>query len=188
MTIEAKATDLLIAPPGLPDSRFRGCVLMLTHHHTGGSFALCVNQPTEYTLQDIVEDTELNLDVELNFPVYWGGPVSPNTIWMLHSSEWSIPDATVSINDEWSMTSTVSMFIHLADGDCPNHFRIVYGYCSWAPGQLDCELMGQGAWRREHAWLVANNPGPGWLLEQPVDDLWANATTESSHQAVDSWL
>ncbi len=183
-----KPTDLLIAPPGLPDSRFRNTVLMLTHSHTGGSFALCVNQPTEYTLQDLIQDVDLNLEVELNFPIYWGGPVGRNTVWMLHSSEWSIPDVTVEINRDWSMTSNLSMFMHLSDGDYPQHFRIVHGYCSWAPAQLECELTGRGPWRREHAWLVAQNPGPEWLFEQPVDDLWANATTESSHQAVDSWL
>jgi hypothetical protein len=26
------------------------------------------------------------------------------------------------------------------------------------------------------------------LFEQPVEDLWTNATTLCSHQAVDSWL
>jgi len=186
--IHAGATDLLIAPPGLPDSRFRNSVLMLTHHHSGGSFALCVNRLSKHTLQDIVNELDIDLDCELNFPLYWGGPVSSNTIWMLHSSEWSLPNHTVSINHQWSMTSHIDMFYHLADGDVPQHFRIMYGYSSWAAGQLDCELMGLGSWRREHAWLVAQNPGPEWVYEQPVDDLWANATTESCHQAVDSWL
>lgn len=185
---ETKATDLLIAPPGLPDSRFRNSVLMLTHHHSGGSFALCINRLSRHTLQDIVDELDLDLDCELNFPLYWGGPVSPNTIWMLHSGEWAIEGSTVEIDDKWSMTSTEEMFYCLADGDCPKHFRIVYGYSSWSAGQLDCELMGVGPYRPEHSWLVATNPGPDWIMDHPVEDLWAETTRLSSQQAVDSWL
>lgn len=183
--ITPNSTDLLISPPNIPDSRFRNTVLMLTHDHDGGSFALCVNRETKYTLKDLLEDTEIELNV--NFPVYWGGPVGASTVWMLHSSEWSI-DNTVEIDEHWSMSSSIEMFRALALGDCPRHFRILFGYCSWAPGQLQCELDGLGPWKKEHSWLVAKNLGPEWLFEQPVETVWDNCTTLSSHQAVDSWL
>lgn len=186
--INTKSTDLLISPPGLPDKRFCDSVLMLTHHHSGGAFALCLNKITNHTLQDVVDELDINLDCELNFPLYWGGPVSPSTIWMLHSSEWAIDGSTVSINEDWSMTSCIEMFACLADGDCPRHFRIVYGYSSWAPGQLECELLGVGPFSKDNAWLIAKNPGPEWIMEQDPKKLWANATAEAGHQAVDSWL
>lgn len=167
---------------------------MLTHSHEAGSFALCVNRASNYTVQDLVDQAQvelsidLEIDCDLRFPLYWGGPVSPSTIWMLHSSEWHLDDITVIIDDQWSMTSNVKMFHRLADGDMPREFRIMYGYCSWAPGQLENELRGQAPWRPEQAWLIARNLGPEWLFEQPVESLWENATTLSSHQAVDSWL
>jgi putative transcriptional regulator len=186
--VNPQDTDLLIAPPGLPDPRFKDTVLMLTHHHDQGSFALCVNRESHHTLQDLIKEVDLELDCELNFPLYWGGPMSPTTIWMLHSSEWSIEGVTVSIDDQWSMTSNMGMFQHIADGDYPQHFRIMYGYCSWARDQLVGELAGRAPWRKEHSWLVAHNLGPEWLFEQPIEDLWTNATTLCSHQAVDSWF
>ena len=185
--VQAQATDLLIAPPGAPDSRFKNTVLMLTHDHQAGAFALCVNRETHHTLQDLLEEADMKLDIGMNFPLYWGGPVSPNTIWMLHSSEWSIPE-TVEISAEWSMTSNIDMFSIMAQGDYPQFFRIMFGYCSWKPGQLHCELEGIAPWRKEHSWLVAHNMGPEWLFEQPVEDVWTTATTLSSHQAVDSWF
>jgi putative AlgH/UPF0301 family transcriptional regulator len=79
------STDLLIAPPAIPDQRFRKAVIMLTHDTQQGSFALCVNKPTNHTLQDILDDNDI--DANLNFPLYWGGPVSQGTVWMLHDSE-----------------------------------------------------------------------------------------------------
>jgi putative transcriptional regulator len=158
---------------------------MLTHDHRAGSFALCVNKETGHTLNEILENT--GLETNLNFPIYWGGPVSQQTIWMLHSNEWSIGE-TVELKNGWSMTSNAGMFKRMVDGDIPKHFRIMFGYCSWAENQLRCEIEGLGPWKKENSWLVAKNLGPEWLFESPVDTLWESATTLSSHQAVDSWL
>lgn len=188
MLTRVKGTDLLIAPPNMPDSRFRNTVLFLTHHTERGSFALCVNRETSWTLPEVLEGTEIRPDILPNTPIYWGGPVSPNSLWMIHSPEWYIDRSSVEISKDWLMTSNIEMFQHIADGDYPQHFRIVMGHCSWGPGQLESELAGVGPWRPEHSWLIAQNMGPAWVLEQDPEELWASATTLCSHQAVDSWL
>jgi putative transcriptional regulator len=158
---------------------------MLTHLHRGGSFALCVNRETGHTLKDLLDNT--GIETELNFPIYWGGPVNQSTVWMLHSDDWEIRE-TVHINNGWSMTSNSLMFNQMSDGILPKHFRIMFGFCSWSENQLRNELEGLPPWRREHSWLIAKNLGPEWLFESPVDSLWESATTLCSHQAVDSWL
>ena len=185
MTYKITNTSLLIAPPGMPDPRFRNAVLMLTHNNRTGSFALCLNRPTNITINDLLEDHP----IECNLPmtVYWGGPVNPNTVWMLHSSEWET-EHTVLIDDQWAMTSNMDMFEQMAEGILPRQFRVFAGYAGWAPGQLEQEMQGIAPRKREHSWLVADNPGPEWVMEQPEDLLWENATTLCSHQAVDSWL
>lgn len=177
--------NILIAPPGMVDERFNHTVLLLTHNVAGGSFALCLNKLTPYTISDISK--ELKLDRELKFPLYWGGPVQQSSIWMLHSSDWHSKDTNV-INDEWSVTSSEEMFYHIADGDTPNYFRFVHGFCSWGPGQLKSEIAGNPPWTPKSSWLVAENPGVEWLLECPENDLWQHATDLATHQAVDSWL
>lgn len=177
--------DLLISPPNIPDPRFRGCVLLMTHNDTSGSLALCLNKQSDYTTQDIL--SKLDMEGNLNFPLYWGGPVSPTTVWMLHDPDWSM-ESTIEINGEWSMTSNLNMFSHLADGDTPDHFRLVYGFCSWTKDQLKAELLGRPPWNPKHSWLTAKNPGPEWIMEMPVDELWTKATELSGHQAVDDWL
>jgi putative transcriptional regulator len=177
--------DLLIAPPNMPDARFRKSVILLTHDLPSGSFALCLNRETQHTVSDIVED--LGIGFEMAHPLYWGGPMSPSTIWMLHSDEWQSAN-THDVCEGWSMTSTREMFDRICDGDEPQHYRFFSGYCSWGPGQLEGELTGHEPWGRDQSWLVARNPGAEWLLEQPIEHLWSSATTLSSHQAVASWL
>lgn len=187
MIPEIQPTDLLIAPPGMPDARFRNSVLMVTHANETGAFALCVNRPAGFTLDEILSDSNVKIHNPPSLPVYWGGPVSATSLWMMHSAEWQTR-STVMISTAWAMSSSEEMFHCLADGDCPRHFRIVMGYCGWAPGQLEAELKGKGPWKPQHSWLVAHNLGPDWLFDQDPEDLWASATTLCSHQAVDSWL
>jgi putative transcriptional regulator len=189
MTTPVRTTDLLIAPPGIPDARFSNTVMMLTHVNGQGSFALCVNRKTGYTLSDVIDNIDsVDLPESMpNVPVYWGGPMGTSSIWMIHSTDWSCAQ-TVALTDGWAMTSNVEMFHCIADGDHPRHFRIVIGYASWGPGQLSAELEGVGPWSKDNSWLVAHNLGPEWLFEQAVEDLWANVVTLSSHQAVDTWL
>ena len=128
------SSDLLIAPPGIPDKRFSKTVLMLTTELNHQTHALCINRPTRHTLQDILVDT--GIETPINFPIYWGGPVAPATVWMLHSSEWNT-EHTIYINSDWAMTSNIGMFHHLADGDCPEHFRIMQSYVGKSPGVID---------------------------------------------------
>ena len=187
MIPDINITNLLIAPPAIPDPRFKNTVLMVTHKNRSGTFALCANKPTGFGLDEILEDSNLKVPHPPAIPVFWGGPVSSNSLWMLHSSDW-ITESSVSISSEWAMTSSEEMFHNLTDGDTPKYFRILMGYCAWSPNQLEGELGGSAPWKKEHSWLVASNLGPEWLLDQDHEDLWASATTLCSHQAVDSWL
>lgn len=179
--------DLLIAPPNIPDNRFRNSVLLMTHNDSGGSLALCLNKQSSLTTKDIFDKAEVDFQLNISFPMFWGGPINLSTVWMIHDHNWSMP-GTIEINEEWSMTSSMTMFAHLADGDYPQQFRLCYGFCSWQPEQLKAELSGRPPWSQRHSWLVAKNPGPEWIMEAPVDELWRLTTELSSHQAVDDWL
>ncbi len=178
-------STLLIAPPGIPDRRFRNAVIMLTHSTEQGDFGLCVNRQTTHSLQEVTEPLDLGAVPDLS--LYWGGPVNPGTIWMLHDTGWSI-DQSIEIDSDWSMTSHADMFTAIADGYEPLHYRMFMGFCAWQQGQLARELVGEKPWNHKHSWLTAENLGPEWLLGQDPDKIWESATTLSAHQAVDSWL
>jgi putative transcriptional regulator len=185
MTTDLNPGDLLVAPPTIVDSRFEKTVLMLTHSTEAGSLAICLNKATDHKINDVLK--EINIQLENNIPLYWGGPVSNSTIWMLHSKDWQI-ETTMDVNEHWSMTSHVSMFHHLADGDYPNKYRVFFGQSSWGPGQLRGELEGDPPWSKNHSWLVVKQPDPNWMFTTNTKNLWIESTTLCGEQTVESWL
>lgn len=184
-SVSIRAGDVIAAPPAMRDPRFRSTAILITYHDLDGSLGICLNKPTSYTLDKITE--EVGLDRPLNFPIYWGGPVNPTTVWMLHSPEWRLEN-TIEVNDGWSVTSNEQMFWAAEEGDLPRYFRFFYGFCSWSSQQLINELQGQAPWTHQSSWLTVEQPEAEVLIEMPVEHVWQHCLTVSSQQAVSSWL
>lgn len=185
MKSNVRAGDLLIAPPSMPDPRFDKSVLFLTHYNPQGAYALCINKQTDYTLNEIVKP--LGLEFIDDQPLYWGGPVSLSTVWMLHDRDWSVSN-TMQINEHWNITSHEEMFHHLSKGHWPKRFRIMIGHSTWDAGQLDSEIDGEDPWTHKASWLTVKHPDPDWLIDLEADRLWPSGCTISGHQAVNSWM
>jgi putative transcriptional regulator len=185
MSVTVRAGDLLISPPNIIDPRFHKTVLFVTHHAASGAFALCVNKPTTHTLKDIIEP--LNLELDHDCMLYWGGPVSPTTVWMMHDNSWAVEN-TIRVNSDWSITSNLGMFHKMAQGQWPQRYRIMFGHASWAPGQLDRELEGREPWDHDSSWLVVKDPDAAWLYDQKPHALWNSGCGICSQQTVNSWM
>lgn len=69
---------LLIAEPFMGDTNFERSVVLVCEHNTQGTFGLVLNQPTDLTLSDVVEDITPDL------PLFVGGPVQQNTLHFIH--------------------------------------------------------------------------------------------------------
>jgi putative transcriptional regulator len=177
--------SLLIAPPAMTDTRFAKTVLLVTHNNDAGTFALCLNKPTRHTLEPLSK--ELKLDIDLPFQIHWGGPVHNGSIWMMHDDSWEI-EHTMYVDEKWRVTSHESMFHHMADSDIPREFRIVSGFASWMPGQLNMELNGVAPFSKSNSWLVVNKVTPEWVFETAIDELWDDSVALAGSQAVESWF
>lgn len=183
--MKAVSGDLLISPPNILDPRFNKTVLLLTNFGQGGAFGLCLNKPSDHTVNEIIEPLGLQLPQDIR--LYWGGPVKTSTIWMLHDSNW-VCQNTLRINEKWSITSHEQMFERLVERDVPDRFRLMFGHAAWGPQQLDMELEGIEPWDHNHSWLVLKDPDPDLLIETDYPMLWNLACDLCSHQAVAEWL
>lgn len=179
------AGDLLIAPPRMRDPRFRKSVMLITQVGLQGVQALAINRPMERSVNEVIDSLDHHLDTD--HVLYWGGPVAPHTLWFLHSSEW-IDQNTLSMNQDWSVTSSTHMLATLNTNNTPEYGRFCLGLAAWAPGQLESEMESDGPWPAESTWLIANCPRPEIVFNIPPEDMWEWACTVSVEQAVANWL
>jgi putative transcriptional regulator len=186
MQYDVKPGDLLVAPPGILDHRFKETVLLVTDHDHKGSVGLVLNRATEYQVNDLI--TPLDVEIPWNPLLFWGGPVCQEISFMLHSPEWRLEGYSRSITADWAVTQHWSMFVHLGDGDEPQHWRIFAGCCAWAPGQLDREIQGLAPSSKASSWLVVNDPPAGVLLGMDHGDMWAWACDRAALQTTSCWM
>lgn len=186
--MQLRPTDLLIAPPNMLDVRFRESVLMLlSTNASSGSVALCLNKPIDLNTADLPEIDDPQEGLAMYHPINWGGPVSSNSIWMLHDDNW-VSENTLQVGEGVRVSSDREMLYAIRQGDCPQEFRLFAGFASWVPDQLESELEGRGPWDKNHSWLTVPNPGLDWLFNLPLEELWEQTTELCAQQAVANWL
>jgi len=172
---------LLIAPPAIKDSNWAESVILLGQHGDLGSQGWIVNRPTGHKVSEVVKGLDVDLDPDLE--LYFGGPMASHTIWMLHTAEWTLANTQI-IDQNLAVTSNERMFHYLTAGAAPQHYRIIMGHCSWSPGQLMDELRGEPPRQHSKSWLLLDQADRDWLFDQNHTELWRDAVNFSVDHAV----
>lgn len=154
---------LLIARRHLPDPNFRQSVVLLVSHDAGkGSLGLIINQPTSYTLNDILPELK-GLD-RSGLSLYFGGPVELQGLMFLFRTR-EAPDAAWHITGDIYLGGDIPVLEQALSGeDDARRTRVFIGHAGWAPGQLKAEIE-RGDWHLYPA-------DPHTLLEQNPRSLW----------------
>jgi putative transcriptional regulator len=165
----------LLAAPRLGDVNFDGAVVLLgIHDDQGGSLGWTVNGDPVEVASKIVRATGLvaasvSLPPAFDRAATIGGPVSPESVWILHrrrDDESPLP-GTIAIDEAIGVTSSPEALAAIIDGHGPTDFRLLLGYAGWAPGQLADEIA-QGAWLPARA-------DPALLFDEPPNVMWQRA-------------
>lgn len=161
--------QLLIAMPGMRDPRFHRTVVYLCAHSSDGAMGLIVNKPAEtLKVSDLYERLDIAYDDDdASETVRFGGPVETGRGFVLHSSDYYAPEATLQVDTEVSMTATLEILHLMAAGHGPHRRMVALGYAGWAPGQLEGELQANG-------WLLCA-PDRGLLFDGDNDAKWDRA-------------
>lgn len=148
------AGKMLVAMPSMSDSRFHKSVIFICAHDDKGAMGLVINKEMDgIDLQELLDQLDLDgLDnaslSHIGPGILSGGPVEMARGFMLHSSEFQQKE-TVRINDDFSLTGTVSALKEVLKGQGPDHLLFALGYAGWSAGQLDQEL-------KQNAWLAVD--------------------------------
>jgi len=164
------APGFLVASPQLQDPNFeRTVVLMLEHRDEEGSLGLVINRPAGVELELVLGEMKIPFREEAidDAPrILYGGPVSPERGWVLHSDDWR-GDETHFVAEGLAVTSTPDVLEAIGEGVGPTRHCFCLGYAGWGPGQLVEEIK-TGAW--------INVPFDIELvLGEPLEERWAAA-------------
>ena len=144
-------TELLVANPYMQDPRFKETVIVILYHNQEGAAGLVVNKPIE-TISVIELFKSNNMTppekiVNKKIMLHWGGPVEPEHIFFIHSSDYKSNDF-ISSNNDFTITREPKILFDIAKNKGPKECIILSGIAAWEPGQLDSEMM-QNNWDRK---------------------------------------
>lgn len=129
---------------------FNHTLVLLIDHGDEGSFGFVVNRMTDLGIQDVFNEVGVTADATagVNAPVMLGGPVSPESGWILYDAE-GVPQPstgqTIAVSQRIACSASLELLERLARGDGPDTCAMILGYSGWGAGQLESEMK-QGSW------------------------------------------
>ena len=157
------APALLVAMPQLLDPNFKRSVVLLVHHDAEGTFGVVLNRTTEILAPELCESIEVDWRGEPDASVHWGGPVQPQTGWVLFDGPDSDDDEVRDVTSGLHFAGSLDVLRRMATTP-PDRLRVMLGYAGWGPGQLELELT-------EGAWLVAP-VDPHTVFDVDLEEMW----------------
>ena len=152
MHIDAQG-KLLIAPPGMPDPRFRKTVVFIWKHDVSGAAGVVINTRCKRpTFKHVCQEGGIPLKKNVSPPVYYGGPVLNNVVGVLHSTEYRLPSTNCLNDSTVGFTLDSKILVDVAEGRGPLNALVTLGMCNWNASQLEEEI------EHPHA------PGMSWLM------------------------
>jgi putative transcriptional regulator len=145
--------QILIAMPGMDDKRFNRAIVYLCAHSAEGAMGVILNQPAaKLTFPDLLVQLEIIPEPDrITLPplaqtmqVQTGGPVETTRGFVLHSSDYFAENATLPIDDRFSLTTTLEVLKAIAEGRGPKQAMLALGYAGWSAGQLESEIQWNG--------------------------------------------
>lgn len=152
---------MLLAQPFMPDHNFTRSVIFLCNHDDGeGSFGLVLNRELSIRLADALPDL-----AEFDAPLFFGGPVQPDTLNYLHrvpqlldGSEEILEGVFIGGDFEQLKSGIATKQITAQD------IRFFVGYSGWNAGQIEEEM-------KEDSWIIAHGH-KRFVFEKNPDQLW----------------
>ncbi len=131
----------------MQDPYFGRSVVFICEHNADGALGFVINKPFETPeIQELFngffpEDNDI---LKLVPTIYFGGPVLVTRGIVLHSADYK-SESTVSIGQDFSLTSNKMVIREITDGKGPKKYKLLLGHAGWGTHQLEAEIE-NGDW------------------------------------------
>ncbi len=155
--------SFLVASPMLTDPNFVRTVVLMCEHGEGGSWGLVVNRRTALTFGELLDD--LPFPASSTAGVYWGGPVEPSRMQVLHHLRRDVPEEMEICRGVQLGLEAETFREVVAHSLIPGeHLQAYVGHAGWGAGQLEAELS-FGSW-------IVCPASSSFVFETETEDLW----------------
>ena len=143
----------LIATKKMKDNRFEKTVIVMLENDKDGAWGLVINKPIGQMPIALLIDPSINKSEEreelfkINVPIFWGGPVELNEVFILHTSEYR--STTTKKFGKISISQDYEILFDIAKNKGPKKSLVILGYSGWGKGQLEGEM------ERDH-WILSD--------------------------------
>lgn len=169
------AGSLLLAMPGIGDTRFERAVIAMCVHDGDGAMGIGIGRgESGISLHELMRQLDIDPIHCPDVPVLAGGPVEPRRGFVIHSRDWG-GEGTIDVAGGWALSASIDILRAIAEGRGPTRYIVALGYAGWSAGQLEGEMT-------RHGWLVV--PASLELLfDVPADQRWQAALGASGIDA-----
>ena len=165
------AGQLLLAMPGIGDSRFDRAVIAMCAHDADGALGIGVGSHVPgLGLHALMKQLGIEPGMAPDAPVHAGGPVEPNRGFVLHGDDWG-GEGSVDVAGRWRLTATLDVLKALAAGTGPSRWLAALGYAGWGAGQLDGEMA-------RHGWYTVDGRQE-MIFDRPPAARWSGAFADA---------
>ena len=142
--------QFLLAMPDLADLNFSRTVTCISEHNSEGALGIVINRmSSSITGKDIFDELRVEFVPRVeSIPVFIGGPVHTDEIFILHGSPFTW-NGCFMITPFLAMSNTIDILKAIAEGRGPLSYIIALGCAGWGPDQLESEI-------RQNAWLTCS--------------------------------
>lgn len=160
------APGFLVAAPILRDPNFAGSCVLMVEHSAEGALGFIVNRSANAGLRRVLAQLGASdIKVRHEVPVMVGGPVSPETGWIVFEAngEERLYDGNgvrseesrvvrvdqredvLMVTESLGVSASKQFLLDAIQGKASGRAMLVQGYAGWGPGQLESEIR-QGVW------------------------------------------
>ena len=137
-----KAGICIQSTAALNGTNFEDARILLTEVNEKGATGFVINRFSGHSLHDL----EAFQDVK-PWPLYEGGPVDTEHIYLLHKFPHKIKNCRPAFDDYYMEGDMSDVLTLINNGEAtPESLRLFIGYCGWDAGELEAEIT-EGSWK-----------------------------------------
>ena len=155
-----KGFVLFAEPTVQHDLTFSRSVILIVEQNENGIVGFIINKKTGYSTIDLIP--ELNI----NFPIYNGGPVEKENLYFIHKIP-SLIKNSIKIKDNLYWGGNFDLVVELINENKikNNEIKFFLGYSGWEKEQLNNEIQ-------DKSWILAKKENLEKLAFQETISIW----------------